>query len=109
MRYKDLIARQIDNRTLYRRTGFEPHKNHKSIEMARVYRETTAKAGGYREQLYRSLSCNHRAWVDEAKAQREKSRPWVGLGQRVVCERETGTEIYNRERKEAGRRNLGFR
>jgi hypothetical protein len=70
--------------------------------MARVYRETIAKAGGYREQLYRSLSYNRRAWVDEAKAQREKSRSWVGLGQCAVCLRETGTERCNREGKEAG-------
>jgi len=108
IRYMGLIARQIGNRTLHRRTGLEPHKNHKSVEMARVYRETTAKTGGYREQLYRSLSCNRRAWVDEAKAQREKSMPWVGLGQCAVGERETGTEKCKRERKEAGRHNLGF-
>jgi len=70
----------------------EPQKSHKSVEMTRVCREMTAKAGGYRKQLYRSLSCHHHAWVDEVKAQREKSRPWVGLGQCAVCKRETGRQ-----------------
>jgi hypothetical protein len=44
IRYTGLIAGPIDNRTLHHRTGLEPHKSHKSVEMTRVYRET-AKAG----------------------------------------------------------------
>jgi hypothetical protein len=39
IRYTSLIARQIDNSTLHRRTRLEPYKSHKSVQMARVYRE----------------------------------------------------------------------
>jgi hypothetical protein len=40
IQYTGLIARQIDNSTLHHRAGVEPNKSHKSVEMARVYRET---------------------------------------------------------------------
>jgi hypothetical protein len=100
MRYKGLIARQIDNRTLHRRTGLEPHKSHKSVEMARVYRETTAKAGGLQGTVVQ-ISVLQSSRMGRRGKGTEREEYAMGWAWAVCCvrERDKDGDMQSREKR----------